>query len=59
MLNMISLTYTTEELKPGTYDDWIIIPSSLAVKPTVQDNTEAVALNESLPLMFAYGSAVS
>ncbi len=59
MLNVISLTYTMEELKPGMYDYWIIILSSLAVKPTVQYNTEAVALNESLPAILAYGSAFS
>ena len=41
------------------YDYWIIIPSSLAVKLTVQYSTEAVALNESLALMLAYGSAFS
>ena len=59
MLNMISLMYTMEELKLGIYDYWIIIPSPLAVKPTVQYSTEAVALNESLPSMLAYSSAFS
>ena len=34
MLYIISLIYTTEELKLGTYDYWIVIPGSLEVKLT-------------------------
>ena len=59
MLNIISLIYTIEELKLGIYNYRIVILSSLAVKPTVQYSIKAVALNESLPLILAYGLAIS